>query len=313
MNDLNQTVVAEFVLIGFQSLHKLRIVLFTSLLLIYIVIFNGNVFIFSLVPAVSHLHTPMYFFLSNLSLSDVLITSDLVPNMLRILWTTRGNIAVSSCILQFYVFGSLTALQCLLLTAMSYDRYLAICQPLRYPSIMTSELCRNLIIFSWIVGFTPTFPVATCLSKLRFCHLNAIDHFFCDLAPFLDLACSDVSTVKLLAFSFSFLVTFFPFLFIVVSYTSIIRSILGIKSENGRQKAFSTCSSHLAVVSLYYGTLFILYGVPSKKRSLNVNKILSLLYTVVTPVLNPVIYSLKNQEIGRAVAKVLRRRRRTPK
>ncbi|XP_073474257.1 olfactory receptor 5G9-like [Aquarana catesbeiana] len=311
MNDLNQTVVAEFVLIGFQSLHKLRIVLFTSLLLIYIVIFNGNVFIFSLVPAVSHLHTPMYFFLSNLSLSDVLITSDIVPNMLRILWTTRGNIAVSSCILQFYIFGSLTTLQCLLLTAMSYDRYLAICKPLRYPSIMTSELCRNLIIFSWMVGFAPTFPVATCLSKLRFCHLNTIDHFFCDLAPFLDLACSDVSTVKLLAFSFSFLVTFFPFLFITVSYTSIIQTILRIKSENGRRKAFSTCSSHLAVVSLYYGTLFILYGVPSKKQSLNVNKILSLLYTIVTPFLNPVIYSLKNQEIGRAVAKVLRKT--TPK
>ncbi|XP_018427135.1 PREDICTED: olfactory receptor 1009-like [Nanorana parkeri] len=259
-----------------------------------------------LVPVVSHLHTPMYFFLSNLSVSDVLITSDIVPNMLRILWTERGNISVSSCILQFYIFGSLTALECLLLTVMSYDRYLAICNPLRYSSIMTSGLCRNLIIFSWIAGFTPTFPVATCLSKLRFCHRNTIDHFFCDLAPFLNLACSDVSTVKLLAFSFSFLVTFFPFLFIIVSYVSIIHTILRIKSEKGRQKAFSTCSSHLAVVSLYYGTLFILYGVPSKQQSLDTNKILSLLYTIVTPFLNPVIYSFKNQEIGRAVAKILK-------
>ncbi|KAM5193867.1 olfactory receptor 5G29-like [Mantella aurantiaca] len=308
MNDLNQTLAAEIVLIGFKNFQGFRIALFTSLLIIYIVIFNGNIFIVSLVPAVSHLHTPMYFFLSNLSLSDVLITSDIVPNMLRILWTERGNITVSGCILQFYIFGSLAALECLLLTIMSYDRYLAICSPLRYPSVMTSELCRNLIIFSWMVGFIPTFPVATGLSKLRLCHLNTIDHFFCDLAPFLDLACSDVSMVKLLAFSFSFLFTFFPFLIIMGSYAFIIHTILRIKSETGRQKAFSTCSSHLAVVSLYYGTLFILYGVPSQKQSLNINKILSLLYTIVTPFLNPLIYTLKNQEIARAVAKILKKK-----
>ncbi|XP_075046105.1 olfactory receptor 5G9-like [Mixophyes fleayi] len=251
-----------------------------------------------------HLHTPMYFFLSSLSLSDMLVTSNIEPNMLQILWTEKGNITISNCILQFYIFGSLTATECLVLTVMSYDRYLAICNPLRYSSIMTLGHCRILIIISWTAGFIPTLPVAICLFKLQFCHLNTIDHFFCDLAPFLELSCSDISVVKLLAFTFSFLVTFFPFIFIIVSYASIVHAVFRIKSEKGRQKVFSTCSSHLAVVSLYYGTLFILYGVPSKKQSLNINKMLSLLYTIVTPLLNPIIYSLKNQEIGKAVGEI---------
>ncbi|XP_072263073.1 olfactory receptor 5G9-like [Pyxicephalus adspersus] len=307
MNDFNQSLVAEFVLIGFKSFHSFRVVLFSSLLFVYIVIFYGNIFIVGLVKAVSHLHTPMYIFLSNLSISDVLLTSDIVPNMLQILWTERGNITHSSCIVQYYLFGSLSAFECLLLTVMSYDRYLAICKPLRYSSIMTTELCRNLIVSSWMVGFFPTFPVAVSLSNLHFCHRNTIDHFFCDLVPFLDLACSDVSTAKLLAFSFSFLITFFPFFFVLVSYGYIIYTILRIKSEKGRQKAFSTCSSHLAVVSLYYGTLFIMYGVPSQKQSMNMNKMLSLLYTIVTPFLNPVIYCLKNQEIGRAIVNILKK------
>ncbi|XP_073511273.1 olfactory receptor 11A1-like [Phyllobates terribilis] len=306
MNYFNRTLVTQFIIIGFNNFHEVRIVIFIYLLLIYILMVIGNLFIVCLVPITRHLHTPMYFFLCNLSLSDVLITSNIVPNMLQIIWTANGNITVSSCILQFYIFGSLTATECLLLTVMSYDRYLAICDPLRYSSVMSFRLCRNLIIFSWTAGFTPTFPVATCLSKLHFCHLNTIDHFFCDLAPFLELACSDFSTVKMMAFAFSFLVTFFPFIIIIVSYASIIHTIFRIKSEKGRRKAFSTCSSHLTVVSLYYGTLFILYAVPSRKQSLNINKILSLLYTIVTPLLNPIIYSLKNQEIGRALDKILR-------
>ncbi|XP_040275752.1 olfactory receptor 2AP1-like [Bufo bufo] len=307
MNNFNKTLATHFILIGFKNFHEVRIIVFINLLLIYIIIFIGNFFILCLVPIVKNLHTPMYIFLNNLSLSDVLITSNIVPNMLRILWTENGSMTFSGCTFQYYIFGSLAATECLLLAVMSYDRYLAICDPLRYSSVMTFRLCRNLIIFSWVAGFTPTFPVAICLCKLNFCHLNTIDHFFCDFAPFLELACSDISTVKMLAFAFSFLFTLFPFIIIIVSYASIINTILKIKTEKGRQKAFSTCSSHLAVVSLYYGTLFILYGMPSKKQSFNINKILSLLYTIVTPLLNPIIYSLKNQEIGRAFHKVFKK------
>ncbi|KAG8594362.1 hypothetical protein GDO81_001164 [Engystomops pustulosus] len=297
---------SQFQIIGFQQFHNIRIILFIFLLLFYIVIFIGNFFIVCLVTNVKDLHTPMYFFLSNLSLSDVLLTSNIVPNMLQILWTENGKVTLSGCILQYYIFGSISATECLLLTVMSYDRYQAICNPLKYSSVMTFRCCRGLITFCWAAGFTPTSPVAIGLSKLQFCHLNTIDHFFCDLAPFLELACTDISTVKMVAFSFSFLFTFFPFIFIIVSYACIIHTILRIKSEKGRQKAFSTCTSHLAVVSLYYGTLFILYGVPSKKQSLSINKILSLFYIIVTPLLNPIIYSLKNREISKAFGRILR-------
>ncbi|KAM4706782.1 olfactory receptor 11A1-like [Discoglossus pictus] len=306
MNNHNQTTITEFIIVGFGGLHRLRPFLFLCLFLIYIFTLIGNLFIIVLVSMFNHLHSPMYLFLSSLSLSDVLVTSNIVPNMLNLLRTEDGTMSVPSCILQFYVFGSLTAVECLLLTVMSYDRYLAICNPLRYSSIMNITLCCFLIIFSWLIGFTPTLPVAVGLSKLQFCNLNVIDHFFCDLAPFLELACSDTLKIKMLAFLFSFLVTLFPFIFIITSYASIINTILGIQSVKGRQKAFSTCSSHLAVVSLYYGSLIILYVVPSKKHSLNINKFISLLYTIVTPLLNPIIYSLKNKEISKAAHKIVK-------
>ncbi|XP_063312626.1 olfactory receptor 5V1-like [Pelobates fuscus] len=304
MNNNNQTTVTEFIIIGLKNIHQNRMLFFTLLLLIYIAIFMGNCFIMTLVPTMTHLHTPMYFYLGNLSLSDVLLTTNIVPNMLHILWTEEEAMSIAGCVLQFYIFGSLTATECLLLTVMSYDRYLAICNPLRYSSKMTSTRCRSLICFSWLVGFTPTLPVSVSVYKLQYCDLNTIDHFFCDLAPFLNLACSDTTTVKMLAFLLSFLVTFFPFLLIIMSYISIMYTIIRMRSEKGRQKAFSTCSSHLVVVSLYYGTLFILYGIPAQKHLIGINKLLSLLYTIVTPLLNPVIYSLKNQEITKAFEKI---------
>ncbi|XP_053556043.1 olfactory receptor 11A1-like [Bombina bombina] len=302
----NQTTITEFILIGFKNLHKLRSFLFIFFLIIYIIILTGNLFIIILVPSTGHLHSPMYFFLSSLSISDVLVTSNIVPNMLKLLWTEEGTISISNCILQFYVFGSLTAVECLLLTVMSYDRYLAICFPLQYSTIMNHQLCRFLNISTWLIGFAPTLPVSICLSRMQFCDLNVIDHFFCDLAPFLELACSDTSTVKMLSLMLSFLVTFFPFLFIIMSYSYIIRTILGIRTVKGRKKAFSTCSSHLAIVSIYYGSLIILYVIPRKKHSSDLNKFVSLLYTIVTPLLNPVIYSLKNKEISRAAQKLFK-------
>ncbi|XP_053324552.1 olfactory receptor 11A1-like [Spea bombifrons] len=307
MSNYNKTIVTEFIIIGFKNLHQVRTLLFIFLLLTYIAIFIGNFFIVTLVPFFTHLHTPMYFFLGNLSLSDILITTNLIPNMLHIIWTEEGSMPITDCIVQFYIFGSLTATECLLLTVMSYDRYLAICSPLRYSSIMTIPHCRYLIVFSWLLGFTPTLPVAICLSKLLFCNLNSIDHFFCDLAPFLELACSDITLVKFVSFILSFLVTVFPFFIILTSYAFIIYTIVRMQSEKGRQKAFSTCSSHLTVVFMYYGTLFILYGVPSQKHSLEINKLLSLLYTIVTPLLNPVIYSLKNKDFAEAAEKMFKK------
>ncbi|OCU00425.1 hypothetical protein XELAEV_18006201mg [Xenopus laevis] len=303
MNNLNKTTTTYFIMVGFKNLYRFKDVSFILLLLIYMVIMTGNLFIVLLVPSINLLHTPMYFFLSNLSFSDVMITSNMIPNILQLLWTEKGNVSIMRCIFQFYIFGSLTATECLLLTAMSYDRYLAICNPFRYSSIMNTKMCRHLIMLSWVVGFTPTLPVASCLSRTKFCS-PYIDHFFCDLAPFLEVACSDTSTIKLLAFAFSFLVTVFPFFFILASYSSILNTILKITSEKGRQKTFSTCSSHLTVVSIYYGSLIALYVVPLNKHSLGLNKLLSLLYTIVTPLLNPIIYCLKNRDISKAVKKM---------
>ncbi|KAM3926779.1 olfactory receptor 11L1-like [Leptodactylus fuscus] len=293
----NRTLVTEFFLFGFRVRQGLRNSLFCGLLVVYCGTICGNLLIITLVSTSKNLHTPMYFFISQLSISDILVTTDIVPNMLYILLNNGGTIILIGCITQLYVFTASEVFECLLLTVMSYDRYVAICSPLRYTSIMTEALCVRLTFFFWILGFSVPLSPVIIVGRFYFCGQYAIDHFFCDLPQILDLACSDTFIIKLAIYLLSIPIIIIPITIIVLSYTYIISAVLRIPSSSGRQKAFSTCSSHLIVVSIFYWTLFGIYVLPTKGQNFTVNKFLSLFYTVFTPLVNPIIYSLRNKDI----------------
>ncbi|XP_063785663.1 olfactory receptor 10A7-like [Pseudophryne corroboree] len=299
----NQTRIGEIFLVGFKNSHNLKNVLFTFFLFIYIATLTGNFVIIVLVAITRRLHTPMYFFLSFLSSSEIMTTTNIVPRMLSVIMKDGEVISLTACMSQFYFFSASTNSECFLLSVMSYDRYLAICHPLRYISIMDFNLKLNLVFWSWLIGFTVTIIITNLVCNLHFCGPNIIDHFFCDLAPILQLSCSETSMVEAQAVIFSVPVILLPFIFIIATYIFISFSIIRISSSAERQKAFSTCSSHLAIVCTYYGTLISVYLFPLKGHSPNLSKILSLLYIIVTPLLNPIIYSLRNQEIQAALKK----------
>ncbi|XP_040273412.1 olfactory receptor 1500-like [Bufo bufo] len=301
----DSTVVNDFVLLGFRVSQDLRIFLFCLFLLVYCGTICGNLLIIMLVSTSKNLHTPMYFFISQLSISDILLPTYIVPNMLYILLNNGGTITFNNCITQLYFFCSLESYECVLLAVMSYDRYVAICNPLRYTSIMTSTYCVKLTITSWLLGFSVVLIYTITTAKLNFCGKNIIDHLFCDLFPLLELACSDTFIAHLEIYMIGFPIVFIPTTIIVVSYTNIVLAILRIPSNTGRQKAFSTCSSHLIVVSIFYWTLFGVYVVPTNGLTLSTSKVLSLLYTVFTPLVNPIIYSLRNKDIWKAAQEIV--------
>jgi olfactory receptor len=304
----NQTMVVGFVLQGFSSILLLNIFLFMIFFVLYILTISGNILIVLLIVFNHPLHTPMYFFLVNLSFLEVCYTSKIVPKMLLIIIAEQKTISVAGCLAQFYFFGSLAATECLLLTVMSYDRYLAICQPLRYPILMTGSLCIRLATGSWLCCFLLTAITMVLLCRLTFCGRNEIDHFFCDFTPLIHLSCKDTSLTETIALATSSAVTLVPFFLITASYSCILTAILRISSGTGRRKAFSTCSSHLTVVTVFYGTLIATYLVPSANSSQCLRKGFSLLYTVLTPMFNPIIYSLRNRDIYEALKKLLRKK-----
>ncbi|XP_018079974.2 olfactory receptor 6N1, partial [Xenopus laevis] len=301
----NQTGFTYIWIAGFQDLHESRKFLFMVVLLIYLVIITGNLLVVSVVFSDSRLHSPMYFFLAHLSSSEIIFTTNILPNFLNVLWEDGGKMSVYGCFTQFYLCGSLAATECFLLTVMSYDRYVAICKPLHYASIMKFSVCRQIAAWCWIGGFISLLTTLILVCQLHFCGLHFIDHFFCDFAPILDLSCSDTSVVKLETSIFSSSVTLFPFMFITGTYIAIIITVVNMRSSTGRRKSFSTCSSHLAIVSLYYGTLITVYVIPTRGKSKIVNKIVSLMYSIVTPLLNPIIYSLRNKKIKTAIRNVI--------
>ncbi|XP_073402885.1 olfactory receptor 6P1-like [Dendrobates tinctorius] len=243
----------------------------------------------------------MYVFLSHLSLSDILISTTVAPNALHVILLGNASVPTLGCIMQLYFFGVSTITECCLLTVMSFDRYLAICRPLRYMSIMNNKLLTALITYSWTVGFLQPLITHSLILQLDFCGPNVIDHFFCDVAPVLELSCSDLTLVQIEVSIVALFVGLIQFLFIIGTYILISYSIFHMSSKAGKEKAFSTCSSHLAVVCTYYGTLIILYLSPSRGYSFSLNKMLSLINTVVTPFFNPIIYALRNLEIRMAL------------
>ncbi|XP_056425550.1 olfactory receptor 11L1-like [Hyla sarda] len=308
MQENNRTEVTEFLLLGFQVSRGLRLSLFCLFLVVYCLIICGNLLIITLVSTSKNLHTPMYFFISQLAISDILLSTDIVPSLFHILLNNGGTMTFIGCITQFYLFCASEGFECFFLTVMSYDRYVAICDPLRYSSIMTSGHCVILTVICWLSGSFGVLIYIIITAKLDFCGPNIIDHFFCEIVPILELSCSDTFIVHLVIYLLSIPVVFIPSIIIIVSYTYIVLTILRIPSNTGRQKAFSTCSSHLTVVSIFYGTLLSVYIVPTKGRTLTMSKIFSLLYTMFTPLANPIIYSLRNKDIRKAVQEILHKR-----
>ncbi|XP_044837243.1 olfactory receptor 6P1-like [Mauremys mutica] len=272
---------------------------------IYMATAAGNTLIVVLIVADQHLHTPMYFFLGNLSCLETCYTSTILPRMLASLLTGDKTISVSGCFTQMYFFGSLAATECYLLAAMSYDRYLAICKPLHYSTLINSKFCLQLAAGSWLNGFLTITIFVLFLSQLIFCGPNEIDHFYCDVIPLMELSCSDTHQVILVDFIIACVFTLPPFLLTLTSYMCIISTILRISSTTGRQKAFSTCSSHLIVVTIFYGSIMTVYLLPKCDTLKNLNKVVSLCYTILTPLVNPLIYSLRNREVKEALCKAV--------
>ncbi|XP_048372582.1 olfactory receptor 2AP1-like [Sphaerodactylus townsendi] len=303
----NETKITTFILLGFGDLHELQIPLFLLFLAIYIVAITGNILIFVLVIFDQHLHTPMYFFLGNLSFLEACYTSNIFPRLLLALLTGDRMISVNSCLAQWYLCSSLVATECCLLCGMSYDRYLAICKPLHYATVMNIQTCILLKVASWINGFAVFSILLLLLLKLPFCGPNEIDHYFCDYFALLKSSCSDVSFMKMLSYFVAAIFTLPPFLLTLASYVYIIAAILKIPSTTGRQKAFSTCSSHLIVISVFYGSLMIVYMFPKTEGKQDVGKFSSLLYIVLPPLINPFIYSLRNKEVKEALQNMIRR------
>ncbi|XP_075767964.1 olfactory receptor 10A7-like [Pelodiscus sinensis] len=305
----NETSLTEFILLGFGELPGLQVPLFLLFLVIYLVTMAGNGLIVVLVVAYQHLHTPMYFFLGNLSCLEICYSSTLLPRLLAGLLAGDWTISFTGCLTQHYFFGALVATECLLLSVMSYDRYLAICNPLHYTAHMSGRSCLQLAGGSWIGGFLVCSISTVSISQLTFCGPNTIDHFFCDFIPLVKLSCNDPLLMDTLAFSMCLIFSLVPFLLTSVSYICIISTILRIHSTTGKQKAFSTCSSHLIVVSVYYGTVLIVYMFPTTDRLSHFKKVLSVSYTVLTPLVNPLIYALRNREVQEALCKASRKLR----
>ncbi|XP_067404002.1 olfactory receptor 6N1-like [Emydura macquarii macquarii] len=302
----NQTVVTEFILLGFGDLPDLQILLFLVFLVIYITTMAANTLIVVLVVTDRHLHTPMYFLLGNLSCLETCYISTILPRLLASLLTGDRTISFSGCFTQLYVFGFLAATECYLLATMSYDRYLAICKPLHYSTLMNPRFCLQLAAGSWLNGCLAPAIFDLFLSQLIFCGPNEIDNFYCDTIPLMELSCSDTHGIILVDFILASVFTLPPFLLTLTSYVCIITTILRIPSTTGRQKAFSTCSSHLIVVTVFYGTIMVVYLLPKHDTLRELNKVLSLCYTVLTPLINPLIYSLRNREVKAALSKAIR-------
>ncbi|XP_069805704.1 olfactory receptor 6N1-like [Dendropsophus ebraccatus] len=294
MAQINKTMVEEFILVDFADLHQIRIVIFLFFLLTYITCFIGNLAIIIVVKLGPSLHNPMYFFISVFSSLEIMLVSVMIPKLLTILIGHNNRISFIGCFTQMYISGSLGCTECFLLAVMAFDRHLAINKPLHYPTIMTNTLCVGLAIFPWIFGFTCILIQTIITAQLEFCGPNIVDHYFCDFAPIQSLACSDISFCLMFTTFVAVVNIVSSFLTIIGFYVCIIITVCKIKSKDGKQKAFSTFTSHITVASLFYGTLMIMYAKPDASYY---DKYVSFLYTAFVPTMNPFIYTLRNRDV----------------
>ncbi|XP_073402923.1 olfactory receptor 5G3-like [Dendrobates tinctorius] len=300
MCDVNQTEVTEFLLLGFKGLYKYKFLLFILFFFCYLIILAGNLLIIVLVSTKHNLNTPMFYFLKHLAVADIISTTTIVPMMLNVILYDMKKVPVRSCIFHLHMVFIFGYNPIILLTIMSYDRYLAICSPMCYNSIMQPRVCFKIVLGSWFFIFFLSFEMFF-VWELEFCGNNIIDHFFCDFGIILELTTSDTNLLTLVNYVLSIIGSVIPFVLILISYLSIFFVIMTLSSTSGLSKAFSTCGSHLTTVCIYFGTLFLIYMPASNDTSSSTNKSLSLLYIVVSPMMNPIIYSLRNQEIRRTL------------
>ncbi|XP_039390487.1 olfactory receptor 1019-like [Mauremys reevesii] len=301
----NHSEVTEFILSGLTDGPELQIPLFVVFLLIYVITLVGNGGMILLITIDPRLHTPMYFFLCNLSFCDLCFSSIISPKMLLNFLAERKSISYSACAVQLYLCIISADVECLLLAVMAYDRYVAICNPLHYTVTMSRQLCKQLVVGVYALGFVDSM-IHTCFTfRLSFCSSNIINHFFCDIPPLLALSCSDIHINEIVMFAFTWCIQVISFVPVLLSYVYIISTILKIRSAEGRRKAFSTCSFHLTVVVLFYGIPLFLYLRSPSSYSMDIDKVALVFYTLVIPMLNPLIYSLRNKEVKDALRRAM--------
>ncbi|XP_075129337.1 olfactory receptor 1L4-like [Leptodactylus fuscus] len=298
------TKLIDFLVVGFSDFPDIQTPLFLYFLSVYILTLCGNLVLVVLIIWSPSLSTPMYFFLCNLSTLDVIYTSVTGPKLISIFATNNGRISYVECILQLYFFIAFGSTEYFLLTVMSYDRYVAVCKPLYYSIIMNQQVCKSVAIGSWLGGLVASIPIASVTSTLDYCSLNLIDHFFCDVNALIHLACNDTTLLHTVILIQGVVLVMTSFILTVISYIQILCSIMRIRTSTGKYKTFSTCGSHLTVVSLFYVMVFFLYMRPSSSMSLSEAKILTTLYVYIIPLLNPVVYSFRNQSVKEALRKL---------
>ncbi|XP_029435991.1 olfactory receptor 1052-like [Rhinatrema bivittatum] len=304
----NQTLVTEFILLGLTNIPEKKQILFVVFLAIYILTLVGNLGMILVITLVPHLHTPMYFFLGSLSVVDTCSSSIIAPKMLVDFLVESPVISFSGCAAQMFFFVASATTECFLITVMAYDRYAAICNPLLYTAIMSKRFCLQLVVSSYVGGFLHSIIHVTATFCLPFCKSNEINHFFCDIPRLLKISCISTQINEILLFAFTVSISIGCFLIILVSYLWILSTILKISSGEGRQKTFSTCASHITAVSLFYGTIAFMYLQPNSDYSVHQDKVLSVIYTLIIPMLNPLIYSVRNKEVKSGMRKIFKKK-----
>uniref|UniRef100_A0A7N9IDZ3 Olfactory receptor n=1 Tax=Macaca fascicularis TaxID=9541 RepID=A0A7N9IDZ3_MACFA len=307
MGRRNNTNVPDFILTGLSDSEEVRIALFMLFLLIYLITMLGNLGMILVIHLDLQLHTPMYFFLTHLSFIDLSYSTVITPKTLANLLTSN-SISFMGCFAQMFFFVFLGAAECFLLSSVAYDRYVAICSPLHYPVIMSKSLCLALLTGPYVIGFMDSFVNVIWMSRLHFCDSNVVHHFFCDTSPILALSCTDTYDIEIMICILAGSTLMVSLITMSASYVCILSTILKINSTSGKQKAFSTCTSHLLGVTIFYGTMIFTYLKPRKSYSLGRDQVASVFYTIVIPMLNPLIYSLRNKEVKNAVIRVMQRR-----
>ncbi|XP_054419783.1 olfactory receptor 1038-like [Pteronotus mesoamericanus] len=305
MAEKNSTRVTEFILLGFAVHREIEIILFLLILVVYTLTLVGNIGMISLIQLDARLHTPMYFFLSNLAFVDLCYSSSIAPKFLETLLTQDRSISFHACATQLGFFLNFLISEMFLLAVMAYDRYVAICNPLLYRVIMSRKVCLQLVTGPYLYSFSVALLHTVVTFQLIYCGPNIINHFYCDDVPLMALACSDTNLKEVLIFIFAGFNMISSLTTVLISYLYIVAAILRIQSTEGRYKAFSTCASHLTAVTIFYGTLIFMYLQPKSNHSLDTDKLASVFYTIVIPMLNPMIYSLRNQEVKGALRKAI--------